>query len=73
MNLTADDVTAGALRDRVHAGASMADIEPMEVDRTVCLLVNSLIHSLVNLFIHSLTHSYIHQWESDGAVYRQVG
>jgi len=37
MNLTADDVAAGVLRDRAHAGSSMADIEPMTVDRTVSL------------------------------------
>lgn len=35
MNLSADDVTAGVLRDRTHAGSSMADIEPMAIDRTV--------------------------------------
>jgi len=35
MNLTSDDVAAGTLRDRAHAGASMADIEPMVIDRTV--------------------------------------
>jgi len=37
MNLTPDDVAAGVLKDRAHAGASMADIEPMEIDRTVGL------------------------------------
>jgi len=35
MNLTSDDVAAGVLRDRAHAGSSMADIEPMAIDRTV--------------------------------------
>jgi len=35
MNLTADDVAAGVLRDRAHAGSSMADIEPMAIDRMV--------------------------------------
>ena len=39
MNLTSDDVAAGVLRDRSHAGSSMADIEPMEIDRTVGLLL----------------------------------
>jgi len=38
MNLTADDVSAGVLRDRAHAGSSMTDIEPMAVDRTVSIL-----------------------------------
>jgi len=39
MNLTSDDVAAGVLRDRMHVGASMADIEPMSIDRTVSLLL----------------------------------
>jgi len=43
MNLTADDVTAGVLRDRTHAGSSMADIEPMAVDRTVGTPVTTVI------------------------------
>jgi len=37
MNLTSDDVAAGVLRDRAHAGSSMADIEPMAIDRTVSI------------------------------------
>jgi len=35
MNLKPDDVAAGVLRDRAHAGSSMADIEPMAIDRMV--------------------------------------
>lgn len=39
MNLSKDDVTAGILRDRVRAGASMADIEPMAIDKSVFFLL----------------------------------
>jgi len=53
MNLTADDVAAGVLRDRAHAGSSMADIEPMAVDRTVSfLLVNIML--FVTVVLHFL-------------------
>ena len=37
MNLTNDDVAAGILRDRAHVGSSMADIEPMSIDKSVSL------------------------------------
>ena len=33
MNFTQDDITAGATRDRVAIGASLADINPMTIDR----------------------------------------
>nr|KAG5711753.1 hypothetical protein BaRGS_023517 [Batillaria attramentaria] len=36
LNFTKDTVpTSGVLKDRVRAGASLADIDPMEIDRTV--------------------------------------
>jgi hypothetical protein len=40
MNLTKDDLAAGILRDRAHIGASMADIEPMVIDKSVSSLMN---------------------------------
>ena len=35
MNFTNDDMSTTILRDRTRAGASMADIDPMDVDRSV--------------------------------------
>ena len=35
MNLTAEDMATGVLRDRSKIGASLADIDPMNVDRSV--------------------------------------
>ena len=35
MNLTAEDVATGAIRDRNRIGASLADIDPMSIDRSV--------------------------------------
>ena len=38
MNLTADDVASGTVRDRVKVGSSLADVDPMSVDRSVSSL-----------------------------------
>ncbi|XP_066560236.1 ATPase family AAA domain-containing protein 2B isoform X2 [Amia ocellicauda] len=35
MNLRAEDLTSGILRDRVKVGASLADVDPMNLDTTV--------------------------------------
>jgi len=35
MNLTAEDVASGVIRDRGHSGASLADVEPMAIDKSV--------------------------------------
>jgi hypothetical protein len=35
MNLKADDITSGILKDRVKIGASLADIDPMSIDKNV--------------------------------------
>ncbi|XP_036405671.1 ATPase family AAA domain-containing protein 2B [Megalops cyprinoides] len=35
MNLRAEDVASGVLRDRVKVGASLADVDPMNVDTSV--------------------------------------
>lgn len=35
MNFTADDLTQGVIRDRIQVGASLADVNPMNVDRSV--------------------------------------
>uniref|UniRef100_A0A8C5I4G4 ATPase family AAA domain-containing protein 2 n=1 Tax=Gouania willdenowi TaxID=441366 RepID=A0A8C5I4G4_GOUWI len=35
MNLTAEDLASGVLRDRVKVGASLADVDPMNLDNTV--------------------------------------
>jgi ATP-dependent 26S proteasome regulatory subunit len=35
MNMDRDDITAGILRDRTRIGSSLADVDPMNVDRSV--------------------------------------
>ena len=35
MNLTAEDLASGVLRDRVKVGASLADVDPMNLDNKV--------------------------------------
>lgn len=35
MNLTAEDLASGVLRDRGKVGASLADVDPMNLDNTV--------------------------------------
>ncbi|KAM5163475.1 ATPase family AAA domain-containing protein 2B isoform 2-T2 [Mantella aurantiaca] len=35
MNLTAEDLASGILRERVKVGASLADIDPMNLDRSI--------------------------------------
>ncbi|KAM9316920.1 ATPase family AAA domain-containing protein 2B [Gastrophryne carolinensis] len=35
MNLTAEDLASGILRERVKVGASLADVDPMNLDRSV--------------------------------------
>ncbi|KAK7907174.1 hypothetical protein WMY93_015786 [Mugilogobius chulae] len=35
MNLTAEDLASGVLRDRAKVGASLADVDPMNLDTTV--------------------------------------
>uniref|UniRef100_A0A3Q1GKD3 ATPase family AAA domain-containing protein 2 n=1 Tax=Acanthochromis polyacanthus TaxID=80966 RepID=A0A3Q1GKD3_9TELE len=35
MNLTAEDLASGVLRDRVKVGASLADVDPMNLDNSV--------------------------------------
>lgn len=35
MNLTSEDLTSGVLRDRAKVGASLADVDPMNLDSSV--------------------------------------
>lgn len=35
MNFAAEDISQGVVRDRVRIGASLADIDPMNIDRSV--------------------------------------
>lgn len=35
MNLRAEDLASGVLRDRVKVGASLADVDPMNLDTSV--------------------------------------
>ena len=35
MNLRAEDLASGILRERVKVGASLADVDPMNIDKSV--------------------------------------
>ena len=35
MNFATEDVAAGIIRDRAKSGASLADVDPMNIDRSV--------------------------------------
>ncbi len=39
MNLRADDLASGVLRDRVKVGASLADVDPMNLDTSVSVFI----------------------------------
>jgi hypothetical protein len=36
VNLTIEDISKGILRDRERIGSSLADVDPMMIDRKVC-------------------------------------
>ena len=38
MNLTIEDISKGILRDRDRIGSSLADVDPMSIDRKVSIL-----------------------------------
>lgn len=42
MNLTAEDLASGVLRDRVKVGASLADVDPMSLDSSVSVNDNTV-------------------------------
>lgn len=42
MNLRTEDLASGILRERVKVGASLADVDPMNIDKSV---------SFVNIFL----------------------
>lgn len=37
MNFRAEDLASGILRERVKVGASLADVDPMNIDKSVSL------------------------------------
>ncbi len=47
MNLRADDLASGVLRDRVKVGASLADVDPMNLDTSVSVFILLYIHLLI--------------------------
>uniref|UniRef100_A0A673G3W1 ATPase family AAA domain-containing protein 2 n=1 Tax=Sinocyclocheilus rhinocerous TaxID=307959 RepID=A0A673G3W1_9TELE len=50
MNLRAEDLTSGVLRDRVKVGASLADVDPMNLDSSVKFdSVGGLTHHIQSL------------------------
>ena len=38
MNLRAEDLAGGILRERVKVGASLADVDPMNIDKSVSFI-----------------------------------
>ena len=51
MNLRAEDLASGILRERVKVGASLADVDPMNIDKSV-----SFVNGFLSLFFF-LSHS----------------
>ena len=51
MNLRAEDLASGILRERVKVGASLADVDPMNIDKSVSF-VNGFL-SLFFFFCHT--------------------
>lgn len=44
MNLTAEDLASGVLRDRAKVGASLADVDPMNLDSSVSVNSNKYLY-----------------------------
>ena len=42
MNIAPEDIAAGFLKDRVKIGSSLADVDPMGLDRNVSKLLKSV-------------------------------
>ena len=42
MNFTGEEVNKGVLRDRTKVGTSLADVDPMSVDRSVSIFSRTL-------------------------------
>uniref|UniRef100_H3CZF2 ATPase family AAA domain-containing protein 2 n=1 Tax=Tetraodon nigroviridis TaxID=99883 RepID=H3CZF2_TETNG len=63
LNLTAEDLASGALRDRVKVGASLADVDPMNLDSSVRFDsvggLNSHIHALKEMVVFPLLYPEI--------------
>lgn len=53
MNLRAEDLASGVLRDRVKVGASLADVDPMNLDTSVSieLLIKIYIYIVMIYFV----------------------
>ena len=54
MNLRAEDLASGILRERVKVGASLADVDPMNIDKSVSF-VNGFLEIPLSFFF--LSHS----------------
>lgn len=54
MNLRAEDLASGVLRDRVKVGASLADVDPMNLDTSVSLCVFILYYQLLDASLISI-------------------
>lgn len=54
MNLTAEDLASGVLRDRVKVGASLADVDPMNLDSSVSGNANKYQKSCNSLSFYGL-------------------
>lgn len=53
MNLRAEDLASGVLRDRVKVGASLADVDPMNLDASVSICVISTVTKLKHTYFSS--------------------
>ena len=52
MNLRAEDLASGILRERVKVGASLADVDPMNIDKSVSF-VNGFLEIPLFFFGHT--------------------
>lgn len=59
MNLTAEDLASGVLRDRVKVGASLADVDPMNLDTSVSENVHKCQRDLYTSINPVAKHSYL--------------
>ena len=56
MNLRAEDLASGILRERVKVGASLADVDPMNIDKSVSF-VNGFLEIPLFFFFFFWSHS----------------
>lgn len=60
MNLTAEDLASGVLRDRGKVGASLADVDPMNLDSSVSIWIFNYSFLELSTYAWQLTF-YLHR------------